>query len=106
MRMNVAAVAVVSILFFSAEAWASDQADPAWTNAGNLACTKAAGRPAKVVPDWSVVDVEKCMVDCKATDGGTLKATLPDGAPCIKYMIVTPPPRPVKGKCSKSQCKT
>lgn len=107
MKMHVVVGAVFSILFLSVEANAQDQADPAWTKAADNACSKAAGKTAKAIPDWKVVDVEKCGgVDCKASDGRAFKVNLPDGAPCIKYMIVTPPPRPVKGVCSKSQCKT
>lgn len=108
MKMHVVVGAVFSILFFSADAKAEDQADAEWTKHANNACTKAAGgKTATVVPDWSVINVEKCGgVECKASDGRKFQVNLPNGAPCIKYMIVTPPPRPVRGTCSNSQCRT
>jgi len=109
MKIHIAALAVFSMLFFSTDAKAQDQADSEWTKHANAACTKAAGtgKSATVVPDWTVVDVEKCGgVDCKATDGRKFKVNLPNGSPCIKYMIVTPPPRPVRGACQDSYCRT
>lgn len=107
MKPHIAALAVLSILFMSTAANAQDKADPEWTRHANAACTKAAGGPATVVPDWSVVDVEKCdKIECRASNGRTVTTSLPNGAPCIKYMIVTPPPRPVRGVCSNNHCRT
>ncbi len=107
MKMHVAVGAVFSILFMSTAANAQDQADAEWTKHANAACTKAAGKSATVVPDWRLIDVEKCdNVECKVSDGRKLTVNLPDGSPCIKYMIVTPPPRPVRGTCQRNFCKT
>ncbi|QSQ14538.1 hypothetical protein [Myxococcus landrumensis] len=104
MKTPLAAVTAIC-LFFSPAMAQAEEADPSWTQAANAACSKAAGRSAKVIPDWSVVDVEKCdNVTCDA-GGSKLRINLPDGSPCIRYLIVTPPPRPVKGTCVKASCK-
>ncbi|AGC46581.1 hypothetical protein MYSTI_05301 [Myxococcus stipitatus DSM 14675] len=105
MLKSFAAVVAVWMLLAPSRVLA-EEADPAWTQAANAACTKAAGRSAKVVPDWNVIDVEKC--DNVTCDAGNrkLRVNLPDGSPCIRYLIVTPPPRPVKGTCVKSACRT
>ncbi|WP_342374823.1 hypothetical protein NVS55_26285 [Myxococcus stipitatus] len=105
MKKPVAALSAVCMLLAPSMVQA-EEADPSWTQAANAACSKAAGRSAKVVPDVSVVEVEKCdNVTCDA-GGRKLSINLPDGSPCIRYLIVTPPPRPVKGTCVKSVCRT
>jgi hypothetical protein len=80
-------------------------ADPEWLKHADVACTKAAGKPARAIPDLTVIDVEKCdRVDCDAGAGRRLKTNLPDGTPCIRYLIVTPPPTPKRGKCVSAHC--
>lgn len=105
MKTNLTTIAAAALLILSSTADA-DEADAAWTKAANEACTKAAGKTAKVVPDWTVVEVERCdRVQCDA-GGSKLTVTLPDGSPCIRYLIVTPPPKHTRGKCSKAMCRT
>ncbi|MCP3098446.1 hypothetical protein LZ198_06090 [Myxococcus sp. K15C18031901] len=94
-------------LFLTASPAGAEEADPQWTQAATNACKKATGKAnARVIPDMTVIDVERCDdVMCEA--GGTRKRIhLPDGSPCIRYLIVSPPPKPVRGVCKKSQCST
>lgn len=89
----------------------ADDADPRWTQGAMASCHKACQRQyrknaSRVIPDMTVIDVEKCdnvACDC---GGQRVRTNLDDGSFCARYLIVTPPPKPVYGKCSRGRCQT